>query len=59
VPLWAAYNIVIIPLAAGVLMPWGFDMSPAIGGALVPLSTTIVAVNAQSLRRLKFDVDRN
>ena len=49
---WAAgYNIVAIPLAAGVLAPWGIVLSPAVGAVLMSLSTIIVAVNAQLLRR--------
>lgn len=49
---WAAgYNIVAIPLAAGVLAPVGIVLSPAIGAVLMSLSTVIVAVNAQLLRR--------
>ena len=47
---WAAgYNIVAIPLAAGVLAPWGILLSPAIGAVLMSLSTVVVAVNARSL----------
>ncbi|MGQ0538230.1 MAG: heavy metal translocating P-type ATPase [Gemmatimonadaceae bacterium] len=50
---WAAgYNIVAIPLAAGVLAPWGIVLSPAMGAVLMSLSTIIVALNAQLLRRL-------
>jgi Cu2+-exporting ATPase len=49
---WAAgYNIVAIPLAAGVAQPWGFVLAPAIGAVLMSLSTVIVAANAQLLRR--------
>jgi Cu2+-exporting ATPase len=49
---WAAgYNIVAIPLAAGVLAGWGIVLSPAIGAVLMSLSTVIVALNAQLLRR--------
>ena len=49
---WAAgYNIVAIPLAAGVLAPWGIVLSPATGAVLMSLSTIIVAINAQLLRR--------
>jgi Cu2+-exporting ATPase len=49
---WAAgYNIVAIPLAAGVLAPLGFVLSPAVGAVLMSLSTIVVAVNAQLLRR--------
>jgi Cu2+-exporting ATPase len=49
---WAAgYNIVAIPLAAGVLAPWGIVLSPAMGAILMSASTVIVAINAQLLRR--------
>ncbi|HEY0356735.1 MAG TPA: copper-translocating P-type ATPase [Flavisolibacter sp.] len=49
---WAAgYNIIAIPLAAGVLYNNGFVLSPAMGAVLMSLSTIIVAVNAQFLRR--------
>jgi Cu2+-exporting ATPase len=49
---WAAgYNVVAIPLAAGVLARQGILLSPAIGAVLMSLSTVIVAVNAQLLRR--------
>lgn len=49
---WAAgYNIIALPLAAGVLVPWGFLLSPAVGALLMSLSTVIVALNAQLLRR--------
>ena len=48
---WAAgYNIVAIPLAAGVLQPWGILLNPAVGAVLMSLSTVIVAINAQLLR---------
>jgi P-type Cu2+ transporter len=51
---WAAgYNIVAIPLAAGVLESRGIVLSPAIGAVLMSLSTVIVAVNAQLLRRVR------
>lgn len=51
---WAAgYNIVAIPLAAGVLAPVGILLSPAMGAVLMSLSTIIVAVNAQLLRRVQ------
>ena len=53
----AGYNIVMIPLAAGVLAPWGFLMPPAVGAALMSLSTIIVAVNAQLLRRVDLERD--
>ncbi|MDA1330491.1 MAG: copper-translocating P-type ATPase [Chloroflexi bacterium] len=48
---WAAgYNIVAIPLAAGVLASYGIWLSPAFGAILMSASTVIVAVNAQLLR---------
>jgi Cu2+-exporting ATPase len=49
---WAAgYNILALPLAAGVLAPLGILLSPAVGALLMSLSTVIVAINAQLLRR--------
>jgi P-type Cu2+ transporter len=51
---WAAgYNIVAIPLAAGVLASWGILLTPAVGAVLMSASTVIVAVNAQLLRRVE------
>jgi len=51
---WAAgYNIVAIPLAAGVLASQGILLSPAVGAVLMSLSTVIVAINAQLLRRAR------
>jgi Cu2+-exporting ATPase len=51
---WAAgYNIVALPLAAGVLAPWGIVLNPAVGAVLMSLSTIVVALNAQLLRRIK------
>jgi P-type Cu2+ transporter len=50
---WAAgYNVVALPLAAGLLAPIGILLSPAVGAALMSLSTIIVAINAQLLRRV-------
>jgi Cu2+-exporting ATPase len=49
---WATgYNVVAIPLAAGILAPFGILLSPAIGALFMSLSTVIVAINAQLLRR--------
>ncbi|MDD2278482.1 MAG: HAD-IC family P-type ATPase, partial [Bacteroidales bacterium] len=49
---WATgYNIVAIPLAAGVLYSAGILISPAMGAVLMSLSTIIVALNAQLLKR--------
>ncbi|MBI2271269.1 MAG: cadmium-translocating P-type ATPase [Bacteroidetes bacterium] len=48
---WATgYNIIALPLAAGVLFKWDILLSPAIGAVLMSLSTVIVAVNAKLLR---------
>ena len=53
---WAAgYNIVAIPLAAGVLAPWGLVLHPAVGAVLMSLSTVIVAINAQLLRAVRLE----
>jgi Cu2+-exporting ATPase len=50
--LWATgYNVVALPLAAGVLAPWGIVLSPAIGAVLMSVRTIVVAINAQLLRR--------
>jgi len=48
----AGYNVVAIPLAAGVLAFAGLTLSPAVGAVLMSLSTIVVALNAQLLRRL-------
>jgi len=51
---WAAgYNIVALPLAAGILAPWNILLSPAFGALLMSLSTIIVAINAQLLRQAR------
>jgi Cu2+-exporting ATPase len=51
---WAAgYNIIALPLAAGVLAPFGFVLSPAVGAVLMSLSTVIVSINAQLLRQVR------
>ncbi len=51
---WATgYNVVAIPVAAGVLAPWGFDLPMALGAVAMSLSTIIVAANAQLLRGLR------
>jgi P-type Cu2+ transporter len=51
---WAAgYNIVALPLAAGVLAFRGIILNPAVGAILMSLSTVVVAINAQMLRRAR------
>ncbi|WP_135459481.1 heavy metal translocating P-type ATPase [Mycobacterium sp. DL99] len=50
---WAAgYNLISVPLAAGVAAPLGFVMPMSVGAILMSASTVVVALNAQSLRRL-------
>lgn len=54
---WAAgYNVITLPLAAGVLAHWGILLSPAVGAVLMSLSTVIVAINAQLMRNTKFSL---
>ncbi|MXV39100.1 cadmium-translocating P-type ATPase [Flavobacteriaceae bacterium Ap0902] len=49
---WAAgYNIITIPLAAGILYHWGILLNPAVGAVLMSLSTIVVAINAQLLKK--------
>ncbi|MEP7158156.1 MAG: HAD-IC family P-type ATPase, partial [Chloroflexota bacterium] len=51
---WATgYNVVAIPVAAGILVPWGIDMPMAVGAVAMSVSTIIVALNAQLLRGLR------
>ncbi|WP_431279963.1 heavy metal translocating P-type ATPase [Leifsonia poae] len=55
---WAAgYNLIAVPLAAGVLAPIGFVLPMEVGALLMSLSTIVVAVNAQLLRRLDLRPD--
>jgi P-type Cu2+ transporter len=52
--LWATgYNVIALPLAAGILAPVGILLSPAVGAVFMSLSTIIVAINAQLLRRVQ------
>jgi Cu2+-exporting ATPase len=51
---WATgYNVLAIPVAAGVLVPWGIDLPMAVGAIAMSASTIIVAANAQLLRGLR------
>jgi P-type Cu2+ transporter len=51
---WAtAYNLIAIPVAAGLFVRWGLDLPMSVGAVAMSLSTIIVAANAQLLRRLK------
>ena len=53
---WATgYNVIAIPLAAGIAYPLGFVLSPAVGAVFMSLSTVIVSINAVTLRRVKLN----
>ena len=55
---WAtAYNLVAIPVAAGLLLHWGVELPMSVGAVAMSLSTLIVAVNAQLLRTVKLGRD--
>ena len=57
---WAAgYNIVALPLAAGILAPIGFILPVAVGAILMSTSTVVVALNAQLLRRVELTAARS
>jgi P-type Cu2+ transporter len=52
--IWATgYNLVAIPIAMGLLVPWGIDLPMSVGAIAMSLSTIIVASNAQLLRRVR------
>ena len=56
--IWAtAYNVIALPIAAGALAPWGILLSPAVGAIFMSLSTVIVAINAQFLKRVNKKLD--
>jgi Cu2+-exporting ATPase len=56
---WAAgYNLISVPLAAGILAPIGFILPMSVGAILMSLSTIVVALNAQTLRRLNLNPER-
>jgi Cu2+-exporting ATPase len=55
---WAAgYNLISVPLAAGLLAPIGFVLPMSVGAILMSVSTVVVALNAQLLRRLDLRPD--
>jgi Cu2+-exporting ATPase len=55
---WAtAYNLVAIPVAAGLLLRWGVELPMSVGAIAMSLSTLIVAVNPQLLRAVKLGRD--
>jgi Cu2+-exporting ATPase len=52
--IWATgYNLVAIPVAGGLLVPWGLDLPMAVGAIAMSVSTIVVAANAQLLRGLR------
>jgi Cu2+-exporting ATPase len=54
--LWAtAYNLIAIPVAAGLFIRWGVDLPMSVGAIAMSISTIVVALNAQLLRRLKLE----
>ncbi len=56
---WASgYNIIAIPLAAGVLVKWGILINPAAGAIMMSASTVIVALNAQLLKNTKLQLKK-
>jgi Cu2+-exporting ATPase len=56
---WAAgYNVITVPVAAGILAPIGIFLAPAVGAVLMSASTIVVALNAQLLRRLDLSPGR-
>lgn len=56
---WAAgYNIIAIPAAAGLFIPFGFRLTPAVGALLMSLSSVIVVINAMSLRNAKLEITK-
>jgi Cu2+-exporting ATPase len=56
---WAAgYNLISVPIAAGVLAPIGFILPMEVGALLMSASTVVVALNAQLLRKLDLQPDQ-
>ncbi len=54
---WAlGYNVLAIPAAAGLFIPFGFRLSPAIGALLMSMSSVIVVINAMTLRKARLEV---
>lgn len=55
--LWATgYNVLVIPAAAGLFVPWGLTLTPAFGAILMSLSSVLVVVNALTLRKAKLEI---
>jgi len=53
---WAlGYNVIAIPAAAGLFVPWGVRLSPEVGALLMSMSSVIVVVNAMTLRKVNLD----
>jgi len=56
--LWYAlgYNVIAIPAAAGIFVPLGFRLTPAVGALLMSLSSVVVVINAMSLRKARLSI---
>lgn len=55
---WAVgYNVLAIPAAAGLFIPFGFRLTPAVGALLMSMSSVIVVINAMTLRKAKLEVN--
>jgi Cu2+-exporting ATPase len=55
---WAVgYNVLAIPAAAGLFIPFGFRLTPAVGALLMSMSSVIVVINAMTLRRVRLTVE--
>ena len=55
---WATgYNLIAIPVAAGLFVPWDLDLPMAVGAIALSVSTIVVAANAQLLRRVRLRRD--
>ncbi|MBI2310197.1 heavy metal translocating P-type ATPase [Candidatus Collierbacteria bacterium] len=54
--LWATgYNVLAIPAAAGLFIPWGFRLTPGLGAFLMSLSSVIVVINAMALKKVRLN----
>jgi len=54
---WAVgYNVLAIPAAAGLFIPFGFRLTPAVGALLMSMSSVIVVINAMTLRKVKLEI---
>ncbi len=55
--IWAlGYNVLAIPAAAGLFIPWGIKLSPEVGALLMSMSSVIVVINAMTLRKARLEI---